>query len=112
MNIERLVKHLRDVRVIGKEKYFDEDYRFEIEHSKYNVIDLEQEEKVEKEEQAKKKVKRTRRSQNTQNISMATIPDQTNQTVDQIIQEEIEFQGRPTEINLIKKKESQKRFLI
>ena len=105
------MKHLRDVRAIVKEKYFDEDYRFEIEHSKYNVIDLEEEEK--EEQQAKKKVKRTRRSQTTQNISRASNPDRTNQTVDQIIQEEIEFQGRPTEINLIKKKEPpQIRFLF
>lgn len=39
---ERLVKQLRDIRIFFRERVFDDKIRFQIQHNKKNVIDVEE----------------------------------------------------------------------
>ena len=41
-DVERLVKQLRDIRIFFRERVFDEKIRFQIQHNKKNVIDVEE----------------------------------------------------------------------
>ena len=56
MSIERIIKHLRDIRILMKKKFFDKEIRFKIEHSYQNFINLESDSENESEQEEPNKV--------------------------------------------------------
>lgn len=41
MSVERLIKHLRDLRILVKEEMMNDEKKFKIENNPKNIIDIE-----------------------------------------------------------------------